>query len=120
MPVRSLNSSVLRWPDAETVVGELSRWADALVRERSDVERVGCIGSYARGDAGPGSDLDVIVVLHDTELPFIERAATIDATSLPVPTDLLVYTSDELARLTSESTRFGRVLREEARWAWPR
>lgn len=120
MPVRSLNSSVVRWPDADTVLSALTIWAHEIAIARPAVERVGCIGSYARGDWGPGSDLDVVIVLRGSDLPFIERAAAFDTTSLPVPCDLLVYTTDEFARVTGESTRFARVLREEARWVGPR
>jgi len=50
MPVRQLTSSVLKWPDARTVAQELRRWTEGVLRERKDVLRTGCFGSYARGD----------------------------------------------------------------------
>jgi hypothetical protein len=42
-----------------------------------------------------GSDLDIIVVVADAALPFEQRAADWDATDLPVPADVLVYTEAE-------------------------
>ncbi len=53
MPVRSLDSPVLTWPDRETVVRALRAWADGLARARRDVLRVGYFGSYARGKETP-------------------------------------------------------------------
>lgn len=63
MLVRSLTSSILRWPDAATVDRALRRWAREMARQRPELRRVGYFGSYARGDWGPGSDLDVVVVI---------------------------------------------------------
>ncbi len=37
-----------------------------LLREHYGVESLGLFGSYVRGDAGPDSDLDVLVRFHNT------------------------------------------------------
>src|SRR6266516_1120095 len=73
MPVRSLNSRVLRWPNADVVIGAARNWATALGRARKDVIRIGYIGSYARGDWGVGSDLDLVIVTDEANAPFHER-----------------------------------------------
>ncbi len=78
---------------------------------------VGLFGSYARGDAGVGSDLDVVLVVSDSEVPWESRASSWDTTSLPVPVDLLVYTRREWSALDRD-TRFGRMLAEETRWVF--
>lgn len=103
MPVRSLTSSVLKWPDAETVAQAVREWASAVVRSDQRVERIGYFGSYARGDWGVGSDLDVIIVLTHSDQPFGRRGVEWDTLSLPVPVDLLVYTRDEWRRLRAQS-----------------
>src|SRR5437867_2096790 len=95
MPVRSSSSSVLRWPDAGEVDQAVRRWVEGLVATRPEVLRVGYFGSYAQGDWGPGSDLDLIVIVRGAEEPFERRASRWDATGLPVPADVLVYTNDE-------------------------
>jgi predicted nucleotidyltransferase len=59
------------------------------------VVAVGYFGSYAQGDWGVGSDLDVVVVVKQSSEPFERRAARLDATGLPVPADVLVYTRAE-------------------------
>lgn len=119
MPVRSLRSSVIRWPDAEAVVAALRRWAEGVAAGHPGVFRVGYFGSYARGDWGVGSDLDVVIVVDDTDTPFERRAAGWDATSLPVPADVLVYTADEWHRL-AEGSPMARAMRREVRWVWGR
>jgi len=118
MPVRSLSSSVLKWPDAATVREALTRWGAQVARHRPDLRRLGYIGSYARGDWGVGSDVDVIIVVEDSSVPFERRAAEWDTASLPVPADLLIYTEREWESLPSDS-KFARTVREEARWLVP-
>lgn len=119
MPVRSWPSPVIRWPDAEAVVAALRRWAEGVAAGRPGVLCVGFFGSYARGDWGVGSDLDIVVLVHDTAIPFERRAAGWDATSLPVPADVLVYTADEWHRLAGGSP-MARAMRREVRWVWQR
>lgn len=115
MPVRSSSSSILKWPDAERVDRAARAWAADLVGGRSDVAAVAYLGSYARGDWGPGSDLDLLVLL-DVERPPADRTAGLDVTGLPVPADLIVYTLDEWRRARAENRRFARVARDEGVW----
>lgn len=77
------------------------------------LRRVGYFGSYARGDWGVGSDLDVVLIVDPIGAPFEKRAAAVDATELPVPADVLVYTHDEWQALTG---RMRRVLQQEVVW----
>ncbi|MBM3957156.1 MAG: nucleotidyltransferase domain-containing protein [Gemmatimonadetes bacterium] len=115
MPVRSLNSSVLKWPDLLTVRHALQRWVKEAVRLHPDTLLIGYFGSYARGDWGVGSDLDLIIVVESSGLPFEQRSAEWDTMSLPVPTDVLVYTLSEWADLDPRR-RFARMLRNETIW----
>ena len=117
MPVRSSTSSVVVWPDRPAVEAALRRWAEAAARARPDLRRVGYFGSYARGNWGVGSDLDVVLVVASADPPFTRRAATWDLTGLPVPADVLVYTEDEWRRL-DQASRFARVLAREVVWVW--
>jgi len=61
--------------------------------------------------------VDVVVVLSATETPFERRAIEWDATELPVPADVIVYTEDELPRLCSRRMRA--VIRDETVWVYP-
>ena len=100
MPVRSLDSSIIRWPDRDQVDAAVRRLAIELAASRPDLLRVGYFGSYADGRWGVGSDVDVIIVVSGSDEPFPRRAAAFDVSSLPVPADVLVYTTDELERVS--------------------
>lgn len=115
MPVRSLSSSVLKWPNADTVQHALRRWAEQIVRRRPEVLRIGYFGSYARGDWGVGSDLDLIIVVETAEEPLARRAAQWDVTELPVPAEVLVYTKGEWQTLNRQG-RFYQTVMREAVW----
>ena len=95
MPVRSLNSSVLKWPDAGTIDRAVRRWASRLLQNREGVLRIGYFGSYARGDWGVGGDLDLIIILESSNQPFMRWGREFDITELPVPADVVVYSKDE-------------------------
>jgi len=118
MPVRSLNSSVLKWADAETVDAAARRWAAKIVQGRRDVLRIGYFGSYARGDWGVGSDLDLIIILENAKQPFEKRSIEWNATELPVPADVLVYAKEEWESL--RKTRFYQTVMQEAVWVYYR
>jgi hypothetical protein len=115
MPVRSLNSSVLRWPDAKAVREAVQQWTRDVARRRPELQRVGYIGSYARGDWGVGSDVDLLVIVKEAAEPLARRGARWDTTTLPVPADVLVYTEAEWERFSRENP-FGRRVAQEATW----
>ena len=120
MPVRSLSSSVVAWPDARTVAQALARRAEDAARSRPELRRVGYFGSYARGDWGVGSDLDVVIVVASSATPAARRAAEWDLTRLPVPADVLVFTEDEWRSTLESGRRFARVARDEVKWVFDR
>ena len=74
-------------------------------------------GSYARGDWGVGSDLDLIIIVEKSDLPFETRSRDWNVTELPVPTDVLVYTPEEWQALRQQK-RFYQTLRDEAVWIY--
>ena len=76
----------------------IAEMTERIVRRFSPL-RVMLFGSHARGEAGPGSDVDLLVVLPQIEN---KRAATVRIrqalNDLAVATDIVVTTPDELAR----------------------
>ncbi len=114
MPVRSSRSPILTWPQTDQVAAALHDWGARQLSSRSEVEGVGYFGSYARGDWGVGSDLDVIVVVTASDEPPMRRGLAFDTiTDLPVPVDLLVYTHDEWEALGAQTSGFaGRIVAE--------
>ena len=118
MPVRSLNSSVIKWPDLEAVREAIGLWAKAEVPKHPDLIRLGYFGSYARGEWGVGSDLDLIAIVEESSEAFERRNLSWSLTSLPVPSDLLVYTQAEWESLKEKGGRFARTLSRETVWIY--
>ncbi|MEJ2670629.1 MAG: nucleotidyltransferase domain-containing protein [Deltaproteobacteria bacterium] len=119
MPVRSLTSPVLKWPDAQAVRRALTQWVEKIIQHRPEVVRLGFFGSYARGDWGVGSDLDLVIIVADSEQPFEMRPNAFDTAELPVPTDVLVYTQVEWHSLKPDRS-FLKKLERETVWIYPR
>lgn len=120
MPTRSLNSSVLRWPDAASVDAAARAWAQRVAEAHPDVIKIGYFGSYARGDWGVGSDVDLFIIVSHSPVPRYERPSRFDATTLPVPADVWVYTGEEWEERRARSGRFRRTVAEEAVWVFER
>jgi hypothetical protein len=77
---------------------------------------IGYFGSYARGDAGVGSDLDVVIILRQSVLPFTQRSQQWDFLSIPVPVEAQVYTAPEWTQLETNQPRFYDSLVKETVW----
>lgn len=116
MPVTSSSSSVKRWPTREAVLDGLRAWAATEARRHPELKALGYFGSYARGDEGFGSDLDLVAVVAHSPLPFLERARHWKTEALPVPADLLVYTAEEWEAVRDGAGRFTRVIANETVW----
>ncbi len=119
MPVRSLTSSVFVWPDSQRVDRAAREWAAEAAARHPELKRVGYFGSYARGDAGVGSDLDLVAIVESTDRPFEERAVDWDVDGLPVPAEILIYTRREWDQMISGGGRFAHVLQHETVWLLP-
>lgn len=115
MPVRSLSSSVLKWPSSEEVLSAARRWAEGLRRQHREVVAVGVFGSYARGEGAFGSDLDLVVLVTESDAPPLRRSAAWPSEDLPVPSDILTYTLEEWSAL-AQAAGFRRTLWRETAW----
>ena len=92
MPVRSLNQSVLLWPKPELILAAVQQWAEAQQVLRPALAKVGVFGSYGRGDAGVGSDLDLLLVDGAATGPQQQRLLSWPLERLPLSCDALVLT----------------------------
>ncbi len=120
MPVRSLNSSVLKWPDRAAVDQAARAWVQAEAERHPEVQKLGYFGSYARGDWSVGSDLDLVAIVDQSSVPVERRALSWDLLGLPVPAELLIYTPDEWEDLRRQGGRFVRVLERAVVWIYRR
>ncbi|MEW6378167.1 MAG: nucleotidyltransferase domain-containing protein [bacterium] len=66
-------------PEIQTIVAELHRHFEAIYGDR--LVRMILFGSQARGDAEPGSDIDIMVVLRELASPGREISRTGEITA---------------------------------------
>lgn len=118
MPVRSFDSPVLRWPKRAEVDAAVRSWATGQPELHPELLRLGYFGSYARGDWGVGSDVDLVAVVARSERPWLERGLDWNTLPLPVPADLLVYTQREWDDALVRGEPFVRTAAREAVWVY--
>jgi predicted nucleotidyltransferase len=115
-----LSSFVLKWPDRSAVDAALRSTAARLAESHPELLRLGYYGSYARGDWGVGSDIDIVAIVGSCSEPFAERARAFDVSGFPVPAEMLVYTASEWSDMQREGRRFARELERETVWVFLR
>ncbi|HEU4759938.1 MAG TPA: nucleotidyltransferase domain-containing protein, partial [Dehalococcoidia bacterium] len=70
-------------------------------------------GSLARDEAVPGSDVDLLLILDNTDLPMPDRFNRYRPDRFPVGVEVFAYTEDEARRMLEEENAFlKRALRE--------
>lgn len=75
----------------------IQTFVDSVVREFQP-ERIILFGSHARGDAGPDSDVDVLVIMPQNGKTRHQQTVEIHAKCHPgFPVDVLVRTGQEFA-----------------------
>jgi hypothetical protein len=120
MLVRSLTTRVLKWPNRATVDEAVRAWAAQTAAAHPEVLRIGYFGSYARGDWGVGSDVDLVLIVSLSDKPWMERPSDWDRHGLPVPSDAFVYTAAEFATMLAEGRGMAHTIEREAVWVYTR
>lgn len=99
--------------DRAEAVDSIRDGMQAVKHRCPEIDRVILFGSLARGDAVPGSDADVLVLLRETHLPFQQRFAQHMPSGVAMGVDVFAYTHAELESMRNSGNPFiARVLRE--------
>jgi predicted nucleotidyltransferase len=98
--------------DREGVLARLRERARQVLERRPDVVEIRLFGSLARGDARPGSDADLFVVLRDGAAPPLERSADLarEFGGLGLGCDVIACTESEARTLAGRGGRFARAV----------
>ena len=113
MPVRSLKQSVWRWPAPEHVHEDVQVWAQQQQRRVPILQRLGMFGSYGRGTAAFGSDLDLFLVDGGARGGQVERLQQWPLAELPLSCDALVLKPPELEQRLNDGYRMAIELRRD-------
>ena len=111
---RGRNVRVFRL-DRDGVVARLRERARVMLESEPAVVEVRLFGSLARGDAHPGSDGDLFIVLRDGAAPFLSRIPRLARYfgGVGVGCDVIAYTESERSALADSHSAFGRAVLDE-------
>ncbi|MFQ5601147.1 MAG: nucleotidyltransferase domain-containing protein [Candidatus Krumholzibacteriia bacterium] len=88
--------------DSEAVRRATDAWAHRLLGDHPEIEEIVVFGSFARGTYAPGSDLDALIVLAQSNKAFRDRIPEYLPDAFPVGLDLLPFTRDEIGESVPE------------------
>lgn len=93
------------WLDREVVLKKLHQVVGEMAASHPEIERVVLFGSLARGDAVPGSDADLLIILGKSDLPFLERIPRYMPSGAGIGVDVFPYTREEFELMLKEGNR---------------
>jgi predicted nucleotidyltransferase len=102
MPEKSSNSVKVVFADKAKVLRQLKDYSEGIKRTQPEVERVGYFGSYANDTYGPASDVDLLIVLQQSDKRFLDRIPDFIPDSLSICCDVFPYTSEETERMKQD------------------
>jgi predicted nucleotidyltransferase len=84
-------------------------------------QKIILFGSWARGERGPHSDIDLLVI-QESDLPRLRRYAQVRRLfwGMGLPMDILVYTPEEFARYQSVPGSFTHTVANEGKVLYER
>jgi uncharacterized protein len=92
--------------DREAVRRALDGHVRALTARHPEITEVVLFGSLVRGTPVPGSDVDLLLILEDSDRPFLDRIPPLLPTGFPTAVDVFPYTRAEIERMKQEGNRF--------------
>jgi uncharacterized protein len=110
---RSSPSVKIRYLDKDEIWKSLRKSIKELRERYPEIEQVILFGSFARGEAVPGSDLDLLIILRESSLPFLERIGRYLPSKCGIGVEVFPYTKEELKFLVTEGNHFLKRALEE-------
>ena len=100
---------------------ELLQIITTRIAEAIHPQRIILFGSWARGERGPHSDIDLLIIQEST-LPRPQRYAQVRRLfwGMGLPMDILVYTPEEFARYQSVPGSFTHSITQEGQVLYAR
>jgi len=125
MQRRSLPSAKVTFADQHKLLEQIRTYVQSTVRKRPEVRKVVLFGSYATDRYVPGSDVDLLWVIADSQQSLRDRIPQYTPDSMPIPVDVFAYTVAELEKMIRAGNPFirrawseGKVLYEREQRGW--
>lgn len=118
MHTPSSSSVKIFWLDSRKTIEEVTTAVRQMKAQRPEIEEVWLFGSLARGDAAPGSDADLLVILSSSAEHFLDRIPRYLLTGLSLGVDVFPYTRAEVEQMLIEGNLFlGQIIKEAVKLA---
>ena len=101
-----LSSAGSRFANREEVILLARETAARIAAAYPEIIRIIVFGSFARGDYGPRSDLDLLIIFKESEKSMRERLAELLRFSPAYPTDFVPLTQSEVDSRLAEGDPF--------------
>jgi len=105
-------SARVRYADPERIRKAVQAHAAALRAAHPEIRSIRWFGSWPKGTAAPGSDVDLFILVDRSDKPARDRMPDFLPRTFPVGIDLFVYTEDELRRLRTEHPSLAETIQE--------
>lgn len=98
-----MSSVVIKSIDRQAVRQAVHAYAEDLRSHHPEIIQIIWFGSWVTGLPTPGSDVDLCLILSDSDKPMRDRLPDYLPVGFPVGIDIFAYTQDEFDRLRESS-----------------
>lgn len=114
---KSLDSVKIISIDYNLLIRKLEEIAKDIREKVSNVKEILLFGSYAKGNFTPLSDLDILIITKEAELPFLYRHEKFYEffKEIPLDVNIIVYTQEEIKKLLDSDNMFIKEILSYAR-----
>lgn len=88
------------WLNRELLFKRLEEIAKKLSGDFNQIRKIILFGSQAKGTSTPFSDVDILLIIDKTDIPFLDRASSFQEYffELGLDVDIFVYTEKEFEK----------------------
>lgn len=102
--------------DKANVLRQLKDYARSIKQTHPEVEQVGYFGSYANGTYGPASDVDLLIILRQSDKRFLDRIPEFLPDNLSICCDVFPYTREEIEKMKKDNNLWLCHILKEVVW----
>jgi len=105
---KSLDSVKIISIEYDLLINKLKEIAGNIKKNIPGVEKILLFGSFAKGNYTPSSDLDILIIVKDIDSSFLCRSEKFIKffREIPLDVNMLVYTDEEIERLSESNNMF--------------
>lgn len=106
MQMKLSDSVKIKYLDKPVIIKAITQLTEELSQRHPEIEEISLFGSFARDEAVPGSDVDILIILTESSLTFKDRLMEYMPLSFPVGIDIFPYTRLEIEKMLDQGNYF--------------